>query len=249
MPADFAQIPDGARPDGEHVQQLIRSWLGLGEGVRMRLTEVNDPDNFALDLRNRGAGGKHQRIRHSSGSPTLFAVTDGGVLLSAAGEAAGHSLLRINMGVLWFGTAANVPAGWTIVGQNRFLYGANVDGDVSAIGGADTHSHTSPAHAHPIGHTHDDNHTHNFTYTHGHGATTGPSSTFDAGGPPGGPRIPTETHTHTVNSTSLSGTTGNSNDPTTGSPSVADSGATAITVDAANHLPSYLRCYFLKRTA
>ena len=247
MPRDFARIPDGGAPEGVHVAQLIESWMGLGEGVRMRLTEVNDAGNFALKLRNRGAGGKHQQIRKSDDDRTLFEVTDGGVRLSAAGEAAGHALLRINMGVLWFGTAAGVPSGWTIVMQGKFPYGASVDGDVGATGGgvaAHTHSHS---HA-PGLHTHTlASHTHSATHGHPLDLTSNPTvgTLHTSGG--GGTGVYAD-HKHEYNVPSTAVTTGAPSVNVSGTPSTANTDTDATAASAVD-LPPFERCYFLKRTA
>lgn len=60
--------------------------------------------------------------------------------------------------VLWYGNAANVPAGWQVCDgtngtpnlQNQYVKGNDADGNLGAVGGNLTHSHTVNAHSHNI---------------------------------------------------------------------------------------------------
>ena len=55
--------------------------------------------------------------------------------------------------LLWYGNAANVPAGWQICDgtngtpnlQNRYVKGNDADGNLGNTGGNLTHGHTLPA--------------------------------------------------------------------------------------------------------
>lgn len=52
--------------------------------------------------------------------------------------------------ILWFGNAADVPAGWQVCDgtngtpdlRNRYVKGCDADGNLGNVGGALTHSHT-----------------------------------------------------------------------------------------------------------
>jgi hypothetical protein len=60
------------------------------------------------------------------------------------------------MTVLWSGTAASIPSGWTRATALDGLYprGAAAAADPGTSGGALTHAHTSTAHSHTTAHTH-----------------------------------------------------------------------------------------------
>lgn len=62
--------------------------------------------------------------------------------------------------IAWDSSA--IPAGWLLCNglngtpdlRGRFVYGASIDGDIRAVGGSDTHTHTSPNVSTVAGHDH-----------------------------------------------------------------------------------------------
>jgi len=60
--------------------------------------------------------------------------------------------------ILWYGTAATVPAGWQVCDgtngtpnlQNQYVKGNDADGNLGNAGGNLTHSHTVNAHSHNL---------------------------------------------------------------------------------------------------
>lgn len=223
---EFEQLNDAIPISQRHIQQIIASWLGLTgtgtdadlAGVPLRQTAVNDDALYAVDARNRGAGGLHYRATHSSGAPVLFQVTDSGVLASVSGGVATNPFVYSNMVVGWNGTAASIPSGWTVItaAKARVIYGADVDGDVGDTGGAATydisHNHTQNSHNHTQdthNHTqnvHSHSHSHTYSVDHNHpdvtsdAAQDGVVDSFETGDPLAGSALEyaTEPHTHTV---------------------------------------------------
>lgn len=249
MAPTFRFVASDAAPEANHLNPLLRTWMGIegGENVPLNLVQISDATAYAAELRNKGTGGKHLKAKHSTGTPTLLDVTDSGVMLSATGEAAGVSLVPINGGLLWFGTAAGIPVGYSIVGLNRFPRGPDTadaagDAQVGATGGASTHVHTSPNHTHTNA-----NHDHGpGTLDHNHALqTTGAPSAVRSVTDDGTNQedVAAAGHDHNVDLSPGATMTGE-----TASESVVIDN-TAVTVDSENHLPPWLRVYFIRRNS
>lgn len=236
--AELITLPEGAPLENRHVSQLIDAALGVANfGIRWRLTALADASNFAVTVKNGITPGKHLQILHSSGAPVLFEVTDAGLF---AGTTAITFLNEVRG---FYGNAAAVPTGWTILGQNTFVYGANADGEVGATGGAATHTHshthTSAAHAH--------SHLHTMDTRHAHSGDTGlnqspPHSVTDDGSSQTNVADDGD-HSHPINE-SGSATDATSTDSQTTTP-----GATGSDATAGSSLPPYTRWYHIRRTA
>jgi transposase-like protein len=106
---------------------------------------------------------------------------------------------------MWTGSLANVPPGWEVCNgigncpdlDDRFIKGANTNGELGTIGGSLSHSHgAAETHTHVI-----DSHTHNFTVGAA-SATTGPRT----GGQTTGSATADHSHTLSVTGGGVTGT-------------------------------------------
>lgn len=93
--------------------------------------------------------------------------------------------LPVSVIALWGGTHAAIPSGWSRVTalDTRFIKGANADGEVLTIGGAQTHTHTA-SNCQPVQNTHN----------HSTAVGSGPLASFQSGI---GGSAASRNHTHT----------------------------------------------------
>ncbi len=192
MKRTFALVPNEKNKlEPRHVNQIIESWLGkTDQGVPLKQVEVDDPDEWAGDFRNKDSGGKHLRVKHSTEENTvLFQVTNEGVRFSVDGQpyTNGNPFIYPGMIVLW-DTDEAVPAGWKICDgsvstpdiRGRFVLHPNGDAARGTSGGLNDHLHQVGAHAHPLSaHDHDvPSHQHTIaksSFNHSHDGETGPA--------------------------------------------------------------------------
>jgi Concanavalin A-like lectin/glucanases superfamily len=122
--------------------------------------------------------------------------------------------------VLWNGTAASIPSGWTreTALDCRYPRGAAAGADGGSTGGSATHSHTTTTHSHTTAHTH------LVPNTTGTGGTASARDT--------GTTNPPHVHTHASNP--------NAPNPATTTDTEAPS------TDAVNHEPAYVETLFLR---
>jgi len=252
---ELIECLDSTPFENRHVQQLIAAWRGFaGKGVPFRATAVNDDTLYAVDVKNAGSGGKHIRVTHSSGSPTIFQATDSGVLVSPNGVlAAANYFIYPGMVLYWNGTSGSIPTGWNICDgtngtpdlRDKFVVGAGTTYALAATGGATTHthshSHTSAAHTHTIAHTH----TYDIDHNHASVSSDAPSSAGEVASGTGSDRA-TALHTHEVDLPNYTAS------KTSDAASVADSGSTAPGVTgtdatAGSSLPPYYALYLMQR--
>lgn len=143
----------------------------------------------------------------------------------------GFSALPGNIIAMWDGSTSTIPANWIICDgvstcpnlNDKFIKGANANGEIGTTGGTLIHSHASgTAHTHTIS-----NHVHSFSF----GAQTTGSTT-----PSGNGRTVSLTaHAHnSVNNTSSGGTTGS---------------ATVTASDNADNRPSYKEIIYIQYQA
>lgn len=154
-------------------------------------------------------------------------------------EAAGtvppdYSSFPINAIVAYSGGSATLPSGWyvcnggTVNGtvlpdlRAKFIYGASVDADLAATGGAATHTHTSGATSTSGSHTH--------TVS---ASTGGPSATVALQTGTGNAAA-SASHTHSLNASTQS----------SGSHS-----HTVGTSGSGSNLPPYVKLYYITRLA
>lgn len=72
------------------------------------------------------------------------------------------ALLNFPIGTVIYWENSAIPSGWQLCDGtngtqnliNRFIYGASIDGDVGAVGGASTHTHTTPTTGSRAAHNH-----------------------------------------------------------------------------------------------
>jgi hypothetical protein len=130
--------------------------------------------------------------------------------------------------IAFYKPAANIPAGWQVCDgtngtpdlRSMFVYGAANDGELGDGGGVETHIHTNPSTNTGGGHSHSVG-----------GSTSGPSAGVN-GVTGGSYQAASAGHTHGANfSTNSQG----SHSHTVGNTA------------AANHLPPYVKLYFIMR--
>lgn len=93
---------------------------------------------------------------------------------------------------MFYGDAADIPSGWSMTLNDKFVYGASSDGEVGNTTTATSHTHTQPT-------TGASSHTHSKSGL----STGGPTTTGDAG--IGATGVASSSHTHTYSFTTGSG--------------------------------------------
>lgn len=128
--------------------------------------------------------------------------------------------IPLNVILIWPGTNASIPAGWTRVTSldGKFLKGALEGVAPNTTGGADTHTHTSPVHTHTMV-----NHTHS-------GNTNRSSGDFETHGGSVAGGASRDSHYHGYTTDSLQN----------------GSAASAITYQAGSSLPPFHEVIFIK---
>lgn len=170
-------------------------WLPLREGNAITQRHISQ----ILDTLMGTDPGRPITLKRSDAALNLLTVSDSGVAVSPDGILpASNFFILPKMAVYWNGLAANVPPNFSILAaaKDRFVWNANVDGDVGDTGGANDHTHTGPSHTHTsASHTHDlsahthssashshdlSAHTHDYQIDHDHpSATSGSNSTSE----------------------------------------------------------------------
>lgn len=128
-------------------------------------------------------------------------------------------MLSPNVIIIWPGTNAAIPSGFTRVTEldGKYPKGTADGVDPGDTGGASAHTHTSTAHAHALG-----AHTHSYTSSGGDGGTGTAQS---------GSGVMWKDHVHTGNTGAISGGTTNS---------------TAVTYGSVSNDPPYYEVIFIK---
>lgn len=172
------------------------------------------------------SGGEHAHTVSSTNAASSFPPYRKLLLIQAQDDA----VIPIKAIAFWMGQIATIPSGWVLCDGNngtpnmsaRFVYGGVVDGDLGAVGGADTHAHAN-ADAGAAG-----THTHSLSVP-----ITGGGSQKTASGY-GGTSLCAGTHGHTLSATSGA-------DP--------DHSHTIGATGSGSSLPQYVNLLFIMRSS
>jgi hypothetical protein len=136
VPALLGRHPAGTFP-----------WHGAVDDWRLWLRALPAPEVQTLVRRSRLRSPQELRRRSPLHTPQLAASQSTGDVVGAVPS---------GITVLWSGTAASIPSGWTRTTALDGLYprGAAAAAEPGSTGGALTHTHTSTAHSHTTAHTH-----------------------------------------------------------------------------------------------
>jgi len=220
--------PTGANPDHTH---SFDGSLGSSSGSTTHFPTSNDYSaptghGHSIGAGTSGVGGNHSHTlvptEIANGYPPYAK------LYWIKNTSAGDLTLPVNGIIMWDNPASGLPSelaicdgnNGTIDLQDKFIYGAAVDGDIGDTGGSLTHTHVN-SDAPAAG-----SHTHSVNKSSGGSYSTKIASTY------AGTTVSKAGHSHNISGTTSSQANHTHTVPNTG---------------AASSLPPYLKLYFIQR--